>query len=418
MIAAAAKPLDVAVLRRDFPILSRQVHGKPLVYLDNAATTQKPRAMLDALLGFYERSNANIHRGVHALSEEATAAYEGARERVARFVGAPDARGVVFTRNATEAINLVASGWARPRLQAGDEIVVTLLEHHSNFVPWIEAARVTGATLKHARLAPDGTLDLAYMRSLIGPRTRLVALAHVSNVLGTILPVQQVAAWAHAAGALVLVDGAQSVPHLPVRFEELGADFLAYSAHKMLGPTGVGVLVARPDLLKLLEPSNLGGSMIREVHLNRATWNDVPWKFEAGTPNIAGVAAFTAALDYLDTVGLGAIRAHELALTAYALERLRALPTLTLYGPPGAEARGGVISFNDADLHPHDLATVLDQRGIAIRAGHHCAQPLMRHLGVAATARASFYLYNDRDDVDALVDGVRAARGYFGFRDA
>jgi len=407
-------PLDVASLRRDFPILGRLIRGRRLVYLDNAATTQKPRAVIDALVNFYEKHNANIHRGIHTLAEEATALYEGAREKTAAFLGLPDASGVVFTRNATEAINLVRYAWARDALKAGDEIVLTVMEHHSNFVPWIHLAKENGVVLRHVQLKPDGTLDLDHYRSLLSPKTKLVTVAQVSNVLGTINPVREIADAAHAAGALVLVDGAQSVPHMPVRFADLGCDFLAFSAHKMLGPTGVGVLTARKELLESMEPFNTGGSMIREVRPDAATWNEVPWKFEGGTPNIADVVAFGAALDYLTRIGMAEIRAHEMALTGYALDRMRELPGLTVYGPPDPAARGGVISFNFGTVHPHDLAQVLDRDGIAVRAGHHCAQPLMRALGVFSTARASFYIHNDRDDVDALVEGLRKARDFFG----
>ncbi len=414
MIAGGAvKPLDVAAVRAAFPILSRMIHGKRLVYLDSAATAQKPRAVIDALTAFYSTSNANIHRGVHTLAEEATGLYEQVRKKTAEFIGLPDEHGVVFTRNATEAINLVAFAWARQALKAGDEIVITSAEHHANFVPWIEVAKATGATLKTVKLTADGTLNLNDWEGVFTPRTRLAAFAHASNVLGTIHPVAEMAKIAHRNGALVLVDAAQSVPHLPVNMKALGADLIAFSAHKMLGPTGVGVLAGDPAMLSTWGPFNTGGSMIREVKPDKATWNDVPWRFEAGTPDIGGVIAFGAALDYLNALGMDSIRHHEIDLTKYALEKLQALPSLTLHGPLDATKRTGVISFVDADLHPHDLATVLDREGIAIRAGHHCAQPLMRELNAVATARASFYIYNDRDDVDALIDGLKTARKYF-----
>jgi cysteine desulfurase/selenocysteine lyase len=415
------KGLDVEALRRDFPILSRKVHGKRLVYLDNAATTQKPEEVIGALSDFYRTSNANIHRGIHTLAQEATEAYEGTRKRVAHFLGGVDQHGVVFTRNATEAINLVAHAWARQNLRPGDEVLLTEMEHHSNQVPWIILAREKGIVLKHLPLVADGTLDLGALSSLITPRTRLVSVMWVSNALGTINPVEEIGAAARKAGARFLVDGAQAVPHLPVNLQALDCDFLVFSAHKMLGPTGVGVLYARPELLAEMNPFLGGGEMIREVQLQSATWNDIPWKFEAGTPNIADVAAFTASLDYLERVGMEAVRAHELELTSYALDRLSGLPSLTLYGPRDPAARGGVVSFTDADLHPHDLSTVLDQCGVAIRAGHHCAQPLIRRLAqltrqpaLVATARASFYIYNDRDDVDCLVESIIEARKYFG----
>jgi cysteine desulfurase/selenocysteine lyase len=412
-VAPPKAGFDVAAIRKDFPILKRLVHGKRLVYLDNAATTHKPHMFLDALCVYFNTMNANIHRGLHTLAEESTAAYEGCRRTVAGLLGGVDERGVVFTRNATESINLVAQAWARPRLRAGDEILLTEMEHHSNLVPWIMLARQTGAVLRHVPVRDDGHLDLDALPRLLTEKTRLVSVIHASNVLGTINPVRRIADAAHAVGAAVLVDAAQSVPHMPVDVAALGCDFLAFSAHKMLGPTGVGVLVAKPETLEAMDPFLGGGEMIREVYLDRATWNDVPWKFEAGTPNIAGVVAFAASIDYLRRLGLDAVRAHEVQLTRYALERLGALGFLTLYGPADAEARGGVVAFNDSHIHSHDLSTILDRRGIAIRAGHHCAQPLMRRLNVPATARASFYIYNDRDDIDALVEGLKEARRYF-----
>ncbi|HEX9638571.1 MAG TPA: cysteine desulfurase [Acidobacteriota bacterium] len=408
-----ASELDVEALRRDFPILEREVHGRPLIYIDNAATTQKPLVVLEALERYYRRSNANVHRGIHALAEEATAAYEATRGDVARLLGGVDPRGVVFTRNATEALNLVARGWGE-KLSAGDEVLLTEMEHHSNLVPWLQLAKARGVQLRHLPIRDDGELELAALDRLLGPRTKIVSLTHVSNVLGTINPVAQIAAAAHTVGAVMVVDGAQSVPHMPVDFAALGCDFLAFSAHKMMGPTGVGVLVGKPERLEAMEPLMGGGEMIREVHLDRATWNDIPHKFEAGTPNIADVVAFAAAIRYLEKLGLDAVRAHELRLTAYALERLNALGFLTLYGPPSPERRGGVVTFNDPLVHPHDLSTILDQFGIAIRAGHHCAQPLMRRLGVVATARASFYVYNSESEIDALAQALLEARRYFG----
>ncbi len=404
---------DVAAIRKDFPILKRLVHGKRLVYLDNAATTQKPHLFLDMLCAYFNTMNANIHRGIHTLAEESTARYEESRRKVADFLGGADPRGVVFTRNATESINLVAQAWARPRMRAGDEILLTGMEHHSNLVPWILLARQAGVVLRHIPVRDDGHLDLDSLDRLLTAKTRLVSVMHASNVLGTINPVRRIADAAHRVGASVLVDGAQSVPHMPVSFADLGCDFLAFSAHKMLGPTGVGVLLARPETLEATEPFLGGGEMIREVHLDRATWNDVPWKFEAGTPNIAGVVAFASSLDYLSRLGMDAVRAHEVDLTRYALDRLRALGYLTIYGPADAESRGGVVAFNDSHIHSHDLSTILDRQGVAIRAGHHCAQPLMERLDVPSTARASFYVYNDKDDVDVLVEGLREARRYF-----
>jgi cysteine desulfurase / selenocysteine lyase len=411
---AIARELNVGKIREDFPILARQVNGHRLVYLDNAATTQKPVAVLDALRHYYEHTNANIHRGIHTLANEATEAYEGVRANVARFIGADDPRGVLFFRNATEAINVAARAWVEPRVKAGDEILLTEMEHHSNLVPWIMLANRTGVVLRHLLVKDDGHLDLSRLSETITPRTRLLAVTHASNVLGTINPIAEIAAIAHERGVKVLVDGAQSVPHLPVHVAELGADFLAFSAHKMAGPTGVGVLWGRPELLEEAEPVFGGGEMIREVRLDGATWNDIPWKFEAGTPNIADVVAFGAALEYIRGIGMDAIRAHEVELTRYALGQIRAIDRITVHGPERAEERTGVVSFYDDLVHPHDLATVLDLYGVAVRAGHHCAQPLMKRLGVVATARASFYIYNDRADVDALVSALGEARAYFG----
>jgi cysteine desulfurase/selenocysteine lyase len=411
--APTGTTLDPRAMRAEFPILHRQVHGLPLVYLDNAATTQKPKAVLTALQTYYTTCNANVHRGVHTLAEEATAAYEACRSRVARFLNASDERGVVIVRNATEALNLVARSWGST-LAPGDEVLLSEMEHHSNLVPWILLARERAVVLRHLPITDSGELDLSALSSLLSPRTRIVALTAMSNVLGTITPIAEIAQAAHRVGAVMVVDGAQSVPHMPVDFQALGVDFLAFSAHKAYGPTGVGFLVAKPELLERMEPVSGGGEMIRVVHLDSATWNDIPHKFEAGTPNIADAAAFPAALDLLEELGMGAVRAHERELVGYALERLLSLGWLEIHGPLDPERRGGLVSFVDPDIHPHDLAQVLDGRGIAIRAGHHCAQPLMRRLGVVATARASFAVYNDRDEVDALVDGLIAARKYFG----
>src|SRR3990170_390625 len=410
-------PLDVDRIRKDFPILGRTVHGRPLVYLDNAATTQKPRAVIDALVHYYENYNANIHRGLHALAEEATSRYEEAREKTAQFIGAPDPRAIVFTRNTTEAINLVASAWGRKSLRPGDEILLTVMEHHSNLVPWQLLAKATGARLRHVDIDEEGRLVWQDFERLMGPKTRLVACTHMSNVLGTINPVADIARLAHERGALLLVDGAQSVPHLPVDVSAsggLGCDFLAFSSHKMLGPTGVGVLYARPQLLEEMDPFLGGGEMIARVLLEESTWNEVPWKYEAGTPNIADVIAFGAALEYLRGLGMDEVRAHEVEMTAYALDALSSIPEVAIYGPPDAESRGGVVSFNLGDLHPHDLGTVLDHHGVAVRAGHLCAQPLMRRLGVVATARASFYVYNRREEIDVLVEGIQQAARFFG----
>jgi cysteine desulfurase/selenocysteine lyase len=390
------------------------VHGKPLVYLDNAATTQKPRAVIEALVHFYEHHNANIHRAIHALGEEATAAYEETRAKVAQFINAPGPECIVFTRNATESINLVAYAWGRQNLGPGDEIVLTEMEHHSNLVPWQRLAQETGASVKYIGVADDGTLALNGLDNFIGERTKLVAVTHVSNSLGTINPVADIVAAAHRRGAVAVVDGAQGAPHMPVDVQAQDCDFYAFSAHKMLGPTGVGVLYGRYELLDAMPPFLSGGEMIRRVRLDGANWNDVPWKFEAGTPNVADVIAFSAALDYLTALGMDNVRAHEEELAAYALRRLRQREELIVYGPLDASRRGGVVSFNYPDIHPHDVGTILDREGVAIRAGHHCTQPLMNRLGVAGTVRASFYIYNTAEEVDALLDGIEKVRSFFG----
>ena len=410
----AARGLDVERIRRDFPILSREVHGKPLVYLDNAATSQKPRQVIDALVHYYEHYNANIHRAVHRLSEEATNAYEAAREKVARLINAPSPECIVFTRNTTESINLVAYGWGRTRISQGDEILLTELEHHSNLVPWQVLAEEAGARVRYIGVTEEQTLDLADgFAPYLSDRTKLLSLTHVSNGVGTINPVAEAVKAAHAAGALVLVDAAQSVPHMPIDVQALGCDFLAFSGHKMLAPTGIGVLYARRELLEEMQPFLTGGDMIKKVTLEESTWNDIPWKFKAGTPNIADAIGLGAAVDYLLALGLDKVREHEVQITEYALRRLCQLEDITIYGPADPQARGGVISFNLSDLHPHDLGTVLDQHGVAIRTGHHCNQPLMRRLGVAGTARASFYLYNTLEEVDVLLQAIQEARVFF-----
>jgi cysteine desulfurase/selenocysteine lyase len=414
--AAAPRPdgLDLARIREDFPILKRKVRGERLVYLDSAATTQKPQMVLDAIQHYYTTSNANVHRAIHTLGEEATEAYEGVRDKVGALLGGVDRRGVVFTRNATESLNLMAYAWARPRLARGDEILITEMEHHSNLVPWLEAARVTGASIKVIPITDEGLLDQAAFHELLNHRTKILAFSHKSNVLGTVNPVREMTKAAHDVGALVVVDGAQAAPHMPVDLCELDVDAYALSAHKMLGPTGVGVLWAKREILEEMDPFLGGGEMIREVHLDRVSFNDVPWKFEAGTPNIAGVIGFGAAIDYLQELGIERLHRHEAELTVYARERLQEIQGLTVYGPSEISRGGGVVTFYDRDVHPHDLSTILDTYGVAIRAGHHCAQPLMRRLGVVATARASFYCYNGRDDVDALIDALRKCREYFG----
>ena len=404
--------LNPVALRADFPILAREVNGKPLAYLDNAATTQKPHSVLEALGEFYRTHFSNVHRGVHTLSEEATAAYEGARDKVTAFIGASDRCGVIFTRNATEAINLVAYAWGRTHVGSGDRIVVTEMAHHSNLVPWQILAREQGAELAYVPVTGEGQLDLEALDGLLAGPVRLVALTHVSNVLGTVNPARDIIARSQAAGARVLVDAAQSVPHLPVDVEKLGCDFLAFSGHKMCGPTGIGVLYGRTELLEEMPPFLTGGGMVRRVGRAGATWNDLPWKFEAGTGAIAEAVGLGAAVDYLSAVGMDALWAHEQALTAYALAQLTQLPGLRVVGPRVGE-RSGVISFAVEHIHPHDLAQMLDLEGVAIGAGFHCAELLHECLGLAATARASLYLYNTREEVDRLVTGIRRAQHWF-----
>ncbi|PIQ83166.1 MAG: cysteine desulfurase [Candidatus Omnitrophica bacterium CG11_big_fil_rev_8_21_14_0_20_63_9] len=404
---------DVKRIRADFPILNRKVHDKPLVYLDNAATTQKPRQVIDALVNYYSRYNANIHRGIHALAEEATMAYEHVREETAQFIHAPSSRSIVFTRNTTESINLFANAWGRSNLKPGDQILLSEMEHHSNLVPWQLIAKATGATLAFVPVTDEGRLELGALDRLLTPRTKLVAITHMSNVLGTINPIADIAQAAHRVGALMLVDGAQSVPHLPVDVQRLDCDVLAFSSHKMLGPTGVGVLYAREELLESMDPFLGGGEMISDVQLTASTWNEIPWKFEAGTPNIADVIAFGEALAYLHRAGMSAINAHERELTGYLLKRLSEVDGVTLYGPRQLSERGGAVSFNLNGLHPHDVGTVLDAEGVAVRAGHHCAKPLMRHLEVAATVRASVYLYNTTEEIDRLIEAIRATQAFF-----
>jgi cysteine desulfurase / selenocysteine lyase len=402
--------------REDFPILEREISGKPLVFLDSTASAQKPRQVLDAMDHFARTSYANIHRGVYTLSEEATAAYEGARKKVARFINARNVREVVWTRNTTEAINLVARTWADANLQPGDTILSSVMEHHSNIVPWQLAAARTGAQVVYIPVTDDGELDQdAYERLLEQHRPKLVAVTQMSNVLGTLPPVKEMIAKAHAAGALVLLDAAQSVPHLPVDARDLDCDFLAFSGHKMLGPSGIGVLWGRRELLEAMPPFLGGGDMIREVHLSGSTWNDLPWKFEAGTPAIIEAVGMGAAVDYLSALGMERVREHEHALSAYALERLAAVPRLTIYGPRSPERRGGVVSFTLGDIHPHDLATVLDRDGIAVRAGHHCAQPLMERYSLPATTRASFYVYTTSAEIDVLAAALERAHEVFAF---
>lgn len=406
-----AAALDVAKIRADFPILDRTVHGRPLVYLDSAASSQKPRAVIDAISDYLSSHHANVHRGAHQLSVEATDAYEGARAKVARFAGASRPEQIVFTRGTTESVNLVAHAWGQS-LEPGDEIVLSVMEHHSNIVPWQLLAERCGASIRFAELTAEGRLDLDHLASLLGPATKMVSVTHVSNTLGVMNPVAEIATLAHEAGALLMVDGAQAAPHGAADVEALGCDFYAFSAHKMCGPTGIGALWGRAELLEAMPPFQGGGEMISEVRLEGSTWAAVPHKFEAGTPAIAEAVGFGAAVDYLEGVGLDAIRAHEEELAGHALARLAELDGLRIVGP--TKDRLGVVSFTYGDIHPHDLATILDRRGVAIRAGHHCNQPLMDYLGVDATARASFYLYTSRAEIDALVEALLAARELFG----
>jgi cysteine desulfurase/selenocysteine lyase len=409
--AAVASGLDV---RADFPILSREIGGRPLIYLDSGATSQKPQVVIDAQAEHLRSHNANVHRGVYALAQEADAAYDAARKRVASFVGGAP-RTTIFTKNATEAINLVAYSWGRANVNAGDAVLITQMEHHANLVPWQVLCRERGAELRYLEVDEQGELSLAQLDAeLAGGDVRLVAFAHVSNVLGTINPVAEIAARVRAAGAVSMVDGAQAVPQLPVNVEQIGADFYAWTGHKALGPTGIGVLHGRAELLEAMEPFLTGGDMIASVDFQETTWNELPYKFEAGTPPIAEAVGLGAAVEYLDKLGMERVRAHELALTAYMLERLAEVPGLRVVGPPAAERRGGLASFTIEGIHPHDVAELVDRGGVCIRAGHHCAQPLMRCLGVGATARASVGVYNERADIDALIDALQAGREVFG----
>jgi cysteine desulfurase / selenocysteine lyase len=404
--------LDVESLRKDFPIFEMQVHGKPLIYLDSAATSQRPRQVVDRMVTFYETENANVHRGVYELSERATNAYEGARSACARFIGARDPRTIIFTKGATEGINLVRFTWARANVHEGDEILVTQMEHHSNLIPWQILAQEAGAKLRSLPVDDEGLLRIDLLGEYITDRTKIVAVSLMSNVLGTINPVRKIADAAHAVGARIVVDAAQAAPHIPIDVNELDVDFLAYSSHKMLGPTGAGALYGRLDLLEEMPPFMGGGEMIREVFDDHATWAEVPHKFEAGTPNIAQAVGMGAAVEYLEGLGIENVRAHEKEMVGYAIEKLEDAGAV-VYGPKDVAIRGGVASFNLDEVHPHDMATILDQEGLCIRAGHHCAQPLMRVLGVAATARASFYVYNTPDEIDALIEALDKAKGWF-----
>ncbi|MHB0881510.1 cysteine desulfurase [Paenibacillus sp. SEL1] len=404
--------MNTALIREQFPILHQEINGHPLVYLDNAATSQKPLAVIEAIKHYYEYDNSNVHRGVHTLGSRATDAYEGAREKVARFLNAKRSQEIIFTRGTTTALNLVASSYGRANCQAGDEIVITQMEHHSNLIPWQQVAKATGATLKYIPLQEDGSVDLADVENTITENTKIVAIAHVSNVLGVVNPVKEIAAIAHRKGAVIVIDGAQSTPHMKVDVQDIDADFYAFSGHKMCAPTGIGALYGKKALLENMEPIEFGGEMIDDVGLYESTWKELPWKFEGGTPIIAGAVGLGAAIDFLESIGLDAIAQHESRLSNYALKRLREVEGLTIYGP--AERHVGLVTFNLDDVHPHDVATVLDSKGVAIRAGHHCCQPLMRWLKASATARASFYLYNTEEEVDALVSALIQTKEYFG----
>ncbi|CAH1225814.1 cysteine desulfurase [Paenibacillus sp. JJ-223] len=399
-------------IREQFPILHQEINGHPLVYLDNAATSQKPQSVIDAIKHYYDFENSNVHRGVHTLGSRATDAYEGAREKVAKFINARRTQEIIFTRGTTTALNIVASSYARSVCKEGDEIVITAMEHHSNLIPWQQVAKATGATLKYIPLQPDGNIDLADVEKTITGNTKIVAIAYVSNVMGVIHPVKQIAEIAHRHGAVIVVDGAQSTPHMKVDVQDLDCDFYALSGHKMCGPTGIGALYGKKALLESMEPVEFGGEMIDDVGLYDSTWKELPWKFEGGTPIIAGAVGLGAAIDFLEQIGMDEIARHESVLAAYATERLSEIGGLTIYGP--AKRHVGVVTFNLGDVHPHDVATVLDASGVAIRAGHHCCQPLMRWLQVSATARASFYLYNTEQDVDRLVSALIQTKEYFG----
>ncbi|MHC3680871.1 cysteine desulfurase [Streptococcus suis] len=403
--------MDLERIRKDFSILDQVVNDEPLVYLDNAATTQKPQQVLDVLADYYQKDNANVHRGVHTLSERATARYEAARQKVADFIQAKSSKEILFTRGTTTSLNWVAQ-FAKEILQPDQEVIISVQEHHSNIIPWQQACQQTGAKLRYVTLK-DGELDMDHLRSLLSSKTKFVSLAHVSNVLGSVAPIGEIAELVHEVGAYLVVDGAQSVPHMAVNVQELDVDFYAFSGHKMLGPTGIGVLYGKEELLNLMSPVEFGGEMIDFVYEQSATWKELPWKFEAGTPNIAGAIGLGAAVDYLTEIGMDAIQAHEAELVDYVFPKLQAIPGLTIYGSQDLSKRTGVIAFNLDDLHPHDVATALDYEGVAVRAGHHCAQPLLRYLQVPATVRASFYIYNTKADCDKLVEAIIKTKEFF-----
>jgi cysteine desulfurase/selenocysteine lyase len=405
--------INVLKIREDFPILKREVNGKPLIYFDNAATSQKPRVVIETLTRYYNEYNANIHRGIHKLAEEATLAHEEAREKVAKFINANRTEEIVFTRNATEAINLVAYTWGRTNIGPGDKIVLTIMEHHSNIVPWQQLAREKNATIEFIKIDSEGLLLQDDINRMIDNKTKLVCVTHASNVLGTINPIKEIARSAHAHNALVLIDAAQSVPHLRVNAKDMDCDFMAFSGHKMLGPTGIGVLYGKTEHLEDMPPFLGGGEMIREVHTTGATWKDLPYKYEAGTPNIAGAIGLGAAVDYLRKIGMDNVHGHEKEITGYALNRMSQVQGLVFFGPKNVNQRVGVVSFNLGDIHAHDLASIMDEDGIAIRSGHHCAQPLMEFLNIPAASRASFYIYNTKEEVDYFIEVLEKARKLF-----
>lgn len=399
--------------RQDFPILNQQVNGEPLVYLDNAATTQKPLAVLNAIMDYYQHDNANVHRGVHTLAERATESYEASRDKVAEFINAPSRRSIIFTRSTTESLNWIAASFGNLVVSEGDEIVISELEHHSNIVPWQQVAQKQHATLKYIGLTADGELDMQSARELISDRTKIVAIAHASNVMGVVNPIKELAKLAHQHGAYIIADGAQAAPHMPIDVSDLDVDFYALSGHKMLAPTGIGVLYGKEALLNMMSPARFGGEMIDFVHHQDASFKEVPWKFEAGTPNISGAIALGRAIDYLNELGMDNVLAYEKDLVKYTLPRLLAIDGVRVYGPHDPDKHTGVLSFNLWGLHPHDLATGLDMEGIAVRAGHHCAQPLMEYLNVEATARASFYFYNTQQDADRFIHAITAVKEFF-----
>jgi cysteine desulfurase/selenocysteine lyase len=405
--------MDIKAIRSQFPILDQEVNGHQLVYLDSSATSQKPIQVIETLEKYYKEINSNVHRGVHTLGTRATDAYEGAREKVRKFINAKSTKEVIFTRGTTTSLNWVASSYAMANLKEGDEIVITVMEHHSNIIPWQQVAKKTGATLKYFPLQPDGTLSLDDVRTTITANTKIVSVTHVSNVLGTINPIKEIAKIAHENGAVMVVDEAQGAPHLKIDVQDLDVDFLGFSGHKMCGPTGIGILYGKKHLLENMEPVEFGGEMIDFVELYDSTWKELPWKFEGGTPTIAGAIGLGAAIDFLNEVGLDNIAEHEYKLSQYALEKLSTIEGISIYGPMDPAKRSGLVTFNIEDVHPHDVATVLDAEGIAVRAGHHCAQPLMKWLKASATARASYYLYNTEEDIDRLVEGLVKTKEYF-----